>query len=112
MTEKPTPSDLSLGSLKKRHIAGVRVTAIIDVFTKAGVRYGLRTLLGHGAGAYIQAAFAVTQAVVVPTDGPNGLAFMLLTQFSGMALGLSISDAILVNVASNALSALLLASQP
>lgn len=55
------------------------IAAIIDVFTKAGVRYGLRTLLGLGAGAYIQAAFAVTQAVVVPTDGPNGLAFMLLS---------------------------------
>lgn len=86
--------------------------------------YGLEIVLGFGAGAYTQAAFAVIQAVVALADAPNGLTLMLLgsslcspiifpantecaAQLSGMTLGLSISGAVFVNSASNDLFALL-----
>lgn len=86
--------------------------------------YGLEIVLGLGAGAYTQASFGVIQAVVAPAEAPNGLTLMLLgsllcfstiflanvdyaAQLSGMTLGLSISGAIFVNIASNDLFALL-----
>ncbi|KAJ5331077.1 hypothetical protein N7476_000860 [Penicillium atrosanguineum] len=74
---------------------------IVNADTPSGMIYGLEVLLGLGAGAYAQAAFAVIQAVVTPADAPNGLTLI------GMTLGLSISGAVFVNVASNDLFALL-----
>lgn len=97
---------------------------IVHVDTPSSVIYGLEIVLGLGAGAYTQAAFAVIQAVVVPADASNGLTLMLLgsslfsltksppnadllAQLSGMTLGLSISGAVFVNIASNDLFVLL-----
>lgn len=40
--------------------------------------YGLEVVLGLGAGAYTQAAFAVIQAAVAPVDAANGLTLMLI----------------------------------
>ncbi|KAJ5201673.1 uncharacterized protein N7498_006336 [Penicillium cinerascens] len=88
-------------------IPAVLMTTIVNVDTPSGVIYGLEIVLGLGAGAYTQAAFAVIQAVVDPADAPNGLTLMLLAQLSGMTLGLSISGAVFVNIASNDLFALL-----
>ncbi|KAF3385247.1 Efflux pump roqT [Penicillium rolfsii] len=88
-------------------IPAVLMSTIVHVDTSAGVIYGLEVVLGLGAGAYTQAAFAVIQAVVAPADAPNGLTLMLLAQLSGMTLGLSVSGAIFVNIASNNLFALL-----
>ncbi|KAJ5892741.1 Major facilitator superfamily domain general substrate transporter [Penicillium tannophilum] len=88
-------------------IPAVLMSTIVNVDTPAGVIYGLEIVLGLGAGAYTQAAFAVIQAVVAPADAPNGLTLMLLAQLSGMTLGLSISGAVFVNIASNDLFALL-----
>lgn len=51
---------------------------IVNIDTPSGVIYGLEIVLGLGAGAYTQAAFAVIQAVVDPVDAPNGLTLMLL----------------------------------
>ncbi|KAJ5313906.1 uncharacterized protein N7443_000790 [Penicillium atrosanguineum] len=88
-------------------IPAVLMSTIVNADTPSGMIYGLEVLLGLGAGAYAQAAFAVIQAVVTPADAPNGLTLMLLAQLSGMTLGLSISGAVFVNVASNDLFALL-----
>ncbi|KAJ5598864.1 Major facilitator superfamily domain general substrate transporter [Penicillium hordei] len=88
-------------------IPAVLMSTIIHVDSSAGVMYGLQVLLGFGAGANTQASFAVIQAVVAPADAPNGLSLMLLAQVGGMALGVSISGAIFVNVASKNLYALL-----
>ncbi|KAJ5230428.1 Major facilitator superfamily domain general substrate transporter [Penicillium chrysogenum] len=88
-------------------IPAVLMSTIVHVDTHSGVIYGLEIVLGLGAGAYTQAAFGVIQAVVVPAEAPNGLTLMLLAQLSGMTLGLSISGAIFVNLASNDLFALL-----
>ncbi|KGO53547.1 Major facilitator superfamily domain, general substrate transporter [Penicillium expansum] len=88
-------------------IPAVLMSTIVHVDTPSGVIYGLEIVLGLGAGAYTQAAFGVIQAVVVPAEAPNGLTLMLLAQLSGMTLGLSISGAIFVNLASNDLFALL-----
>lgn len=60
-----------------------RLTAhIVNINTSPGVIYGLEVVLGIGAGAYTQAAFAVIQAVVDPSDCPNGLSLMLLGESS------------------------------
>ncbi|KAJ5296301.1 uncharacterized protein N7443_007194 [Penicillium atrosanguineum] len=104
-----------LGYYKPWYLAGsiiafipaVLMSTIVHVDTSAGVIYGLEVILGLGAGAYTQAAFAVIQAVVTPADAPNGLTLMLLAQLSGMTLGLSVSGAIFVKIASNNLFALL-----
>jgi hypothetical protein len=97
---------------------------IVSIDTPSGVMYGLQIVLGLGAGAYTQAAFAVIQAVVEPGEASNGLTLMLLgsflccsiklpantnftAQLSGLTFGLSISGAVFVNVASNGLFALL-----
>ncbi|KAJ5795306.1 Major facilitator superfamily domain general substrate transporter [Penicillium paradoxum] len=88
-------------------IPAVLMSAIIHVDTPSGVIYGLEVVLGLGAGAYTQASFGVIQAVVTPSEAPNGLTLMLLAQLAGMTFGLSISGAIFVNLASNNLLALL-----
>ncbi|KAJ5174069.1 Major facilitator superfamily domain general substrate transporter [Penicillium coprophilum] len=105
-------------------IPAVLMSTIVNVDTSSGVIYGLQVVLGLGAGAYTQAAFAVIQAVVEPAEAPNGLTLMLLgsssyssarspadidfaAQLSGMTMGLSISGAVFVNIASDGLFALL-----
>ncbi|KXG51084.1 Major facilitator superfamily domain, general substrate transporter [Penicillium griseofulvum] len=88
-------------------IPAVLMSTIVNIDTPSGVMYGLQIVLGLGAGAYTQAAFAVIQAVVEPGEASNGLTLMLLAQLSGLTFGLSISGAVFVNVASNGLFALL-----
>ncbi|KAK1150022.1 hypothetical protein N8T08_003580 [Aspergillus melleus] len=80
---------------------------IIQVDTRPAILYGLEIVIGLGAGSYTQAAFAVIQAVVAPSEAADGLTLMLLAQLTGMTLGLSITGAIFVNVAQNGLFKLL-----
>ncbi|KAJ5972566.1 Major facilitator superfamily domain general substrate transporter [Penicillium vulpinum] len=96
-----------LGGSLIAFIPAVLMSTIINIDTPSGVLYGLQIVLGLGAGAYTQAAFAVIQAVVQPGEESNGLTLMLLAQLCGLTFGLSISGAVFVNTASNGLFALL-----
>ncbi|GAQ43929.1 hypothetical protein AKAW_11042 [Aspergillus niger] len=88
-------------------IASSLQATIIQVHTRPAILYGLEIVIGLGAGSYTQAAFAVIQAVVAPSEAADGLTLMLLAQLLGMTLGLSITGAIFVNVAQNSLFKLL-----
>ncbi|BCR99692.1 uncharacterized protein AKAW2_50034S [Aspergillus luchuensis] len=87
--------------------AAILIATIIQVHTRPAILYGLEIVIGLGAGSYTQAAFAVIQAVVAPSEAADGLTLMLLAQLLGMTFGLSITGAIFVNVAQNGLFKLL-----
>ncbi|KAI9703719.1 MAG: hypothetical protein M1836_007489 [Candelina mexicana] len=79
----------------------------IDINTAQGAIYGYEVLLGVGTGAYIQAGYAVIQAVTDPADMFYAIAFMMVAQIGGIALGLAVSGAVFVNSAQNALMEIL-----
>ncbi|KAL3462645.1 major facilitator superfamily domain-containing protein [Aspergillus heterothallicus] len=80
---------------------------IVTTRTSVSIIYGLEAVLGLGLGLYVQASFAVIQAVTSPADSTYGLTMMIFAQLSGMTIGMSVTGAIFVNVAQNRLFALL-----
>ncbi|KAI9776506.1 MAG: hypothetical protein M1839_009540 [Geoglossum umbratile] len=82
--------------------AGVLLSRI-DEHTSTSKIYGYEVLLGVGTGAYIQAGYAVIQAVVDPADMYYAISFMMIAQIGGICLALSICSAVFVNTAKNAL---------
>ncbi|MCJ1327053.1 hypothetical protein MMC10_003719 [Thelotrema lepadinum] len=69
--------------------------------------YGYEVLVAIGCGAIVQAGYATIQTVVSPADTSAGIAFMMLAQFAGIVLGLSIAGAIFINQGFDALRAAL-----
>lgn len=84
-----------------------RYLARIHADTPEGQIYGFEILVGIGTGCFIQAGYAVIQAVTPPEDMAYAISFMMLAQLSGIALGLAISGAVFVNDAIANLSAVL-----
>lgn len=58
--------------------ANQNIATIIQVHTRPAILYGLEIVIGLGAGSYTQAAFAVIQAVIAPSEAADGLTLMLL----------------------------------
>ncbi|KAI9890311.1 MAG: hypothetical protein M1814_004221 [Vezdaea aestivalis] len=87
-------------------VAGVLFSRITTTTSTSAI-YGFEVLLGVGAGAFIQAGYAVIQTVTEYADLYYAIAFMMIAQIGGIALGLSISSAVFVNLAKNRLVALL-----
>lgn len=56
-------------------------TARINSTTPTANIYGFEVLLGIGAGAFIQAGYAVIQAVVDASDMSNAISFMMIGEF-------------------------------
>ncbi|KAI4157766.1 MAG: hypothetical protein L6R39_000597 [Caloplaca ligustica] len=83
-------------------VAGVLLSRV-DTGTSQASIYGFEVLLGVGSGAFIQAGYAVIQAVVEPADMSYAISFMMLAQIGGIALALSIAGAVFVNGAQSAL---------
>ena len=108
--------------------------AQITVGTPTAHIYGFEILIGIGTGMFIQAGYAVIQAVVDPVDMGYAISFMMIgmilcpfllhtlqiyqrcpltnpnftsAQLGGIALGLSISGAVFINRAQIALTAVL-----
>ena len=81
--------------------------ARIHADTPEGQIYGFEVLVGIGTGCFIQAGYAVIQAVTPPEDMAYAISFMMLAQLSGIALGLAISGAVFVNDAIANLTAVL-----
>ncbi|KAL3440623.1 major facilitator superfamily domain-containing protein [Aspergillus insuetus] len=80
---------------------------IVTTHTSLSIIYGLEAVLGLGLGLYVQASFAVIQAVTSPADSAYGLTLMICAQLTGMTIGMSVTGAIFVNLAQNHLFALL-----
>ncbi len=57
-------------------------TARIDAQTSTASIYGFEVLLGVGTGAFIQAGYAVIQAVVDPVDMAYAISFMMIGEIS------------------------------
>ncbi|KAF4624954.1 hypothetical protein G7Y89_g13216 [Cudoniella acicularis] len=83
-------------------VAGVLISRIDSTTSTASI-YGFEVLLGLGAGAFIQAGYAVIQTAVEPADMYYAISFMMLAQVGGIALALSICGTILVNTATTGL---------
>ncbi|KAI1381391.1 major facilitator superfamily transporter [Hypoxylon crocopeplum] len=79
----------------------------IDVDTPAANIYGYEILVGLGIGICNQAGYGVVHALVGPEDKGNAVPFMMVAQYSGITLGLSISGAVFLNYAMMDLRALL-----
>nr|XP_036575252.1 MFS drug efflux transporter [Colletotrichum truncatum]KAF6781796.1 MFS drug efflux transporter [Colletotrichum truncatum] len=86
-------------------IGGVLMSRITAGTPTANI-YGYEILLGIGTGCYIQAGYAVIQAVIAPADMAYGIGFMMLGQLGGIALGLAVAGAVFINEALSGLSAL------
>lgn len=99
-----------LGYYQPWYLAGAALALVgnvllsrIDNNTHLGAIYGYEVLVAFGSGAFIQAGYATIQTVVSPADTSYAIAFMMLAQFAGIVLGLSIGGAIFINEALKAL---------
>ncbi|GKT59764.1 MFS drug efflux transporter [Colletotrichum tofieldiae] len=86
-------------------IGGVLMSRITPDTPTANI-YGYEVLLGIGTGCYIQAGYAVIQAVVAPEEMAYGIGFMMLGQLGGIALGLAVAGAVFINEALSGLAVL------
>lgn len=75
--------------------------------TSTAAIYGYEVLVAIGSGAFVQAGYATIQTVVTPSDTPQAIAFMMLAQFAGIVLGLSVAGAVFINEALTALRVVL-----
>jgi hypothetical protein len=88
-------------------LAGSVLASRIDVHTSISAIYGYEVLIALGSGAFIQAGYATIQTVVSAEDTSYAIAYMMLAQFTGIVMGLSIGGAIFINEALKSLKALL-----
>lgn len=87
-------------------IGGVLLSRITAT-TATGSIYGFEILIGVGTGCFIQAGYAVIQAMVPPAEMAYAISFMMLAQLGGVGLGLSIAGSVFINQSVNDLAALL-----
>lgn len=88
-------------------LAGNVLASRIDVHTSVSAIYGYEVLIALSSGALIQAGYATIQTVVPAEDTSYAIAYMMLAQFTGIVMGLSIGGAIFINEALKSLKALL-----
>ncbi|KAK4247367.1 major facilitator superfamily domain-containing protein [Corynascus novoguineensis] len=79
-------------------VGGVLLSRITTDTPEAQI-YGFEILTGIGTGCFIQAGYAVIQAVTPPAEMAYAISFMMLAQLSGIALGLAIAGAVFINSA-------------
>ncbi|KAL1988061.1 hypothetical protein VTN96DRAFT_1092 [Rasamsonia emersonii] len=84
-------------------IGGVLLSRIKPDTSEAKI-YGFEILVGIGTGCFIQAGYAVIQAVVPAAEMAYAISFMMI---GGIAFGLAIAGAVFINDAIAGLSALL-----
>ncbi|KAG8626046.1 hypothetical protein KVT40_006447 [Elsinoe batatas] len=88
-------------------LAGAALMSKIETTTSVSRIYGYEVLIGLGTGCFIQAGYAVIQAVVPPAEMAYAISFMMLAQLGGIAFGLAIAGAVFVNKAISGLEVLL-----
>ncbi|KAK8018775.1 hypothetical protein PG991_007965 [Apiospora marii] len=87
-------------------IGGVLLSRTTATTSTASI-YGFEILVGVGTGSFIQAGYAVIQAMVPPEEMAYGISFMMLAQLGGIGIGLSIAGAVFVNTSLIGLAQLL-----
>ncbi|KAF3010362.1 hypothetical protein E8E14_009434 [Neopestalotiopsis sp. 37M] len=87
-------------------VGGVLLSRINATTSTADI-YGFEVLVGVGTGCFIQAGYAVIQAMVPAVEMAYGISFMMIAQLGGIGIGLSIAGAVYVNQALEQLSSLL-----
>ncbi|PKY03393.1 MFS general substrate transporter [Aspergillus campestris IBT 28561] len=87
-------------------IGGVLLSRIQPDTPEANI-YGYEILIGIGTGCFVQAGYAVIQAVIPPAEMAYGISFMMLGQLGGIAFGLAIAGAVFINDAVSGLTALI-----
>ncbi|KAI9688871.1 MAG: hypothetical protein M1822_001228 [Bathelium mastoideum] len=80
-------------------LVGCVLMSRVGAGTSNAVNYGYQILMGLGSGAYVQAGFAVIQAVLPPNEAGNGLLLMLIAQLCGLAFSVSLAGTIFINFA-------------
>ncbi|KAL4789636.1 major facilitator superfamily domain-containing protein [Aspergillus venezuelensis] len=78
-------------------VAGGALMYTVDLDTSTSRIYGYTVLMGLGVGAFIQASFAVAQAVVKPEAVPAAVGFITLAQFAGITIVMAVANAIFLN---------------
>ncbi|KAL4974562.1 major facilitator superfamily domain-containing protein [Aspergillus desertorum] len=78
-------------------VAGGALMYTVDLDTSTSRIYGYTVLMGVGVGAFIQASFAVAQAVVKPEGVPAAVGFITLAQFAGITIVMAIANAVFLN---------------
>ncbi|KAL2159568.1 hypothetical protein VTH06DRAFT_2137 [Thermothelomyces fergusii] len=93
-------------------LAGGVLLSRITTATPEGHIYGFEVLTGVGTGCFIQAGYAVIQAVTPAAELAYALGYMMLAQLAGIALGLAVAGAVFVNGAVARLAAVLPGASP
>ncbi|ROW17640.1 hypothetical protein VPNG_00856 [Cytospora leucostoma] len=88
-------------------IVGGVLLSLITAETPTANIYGFQILIGIGTGCFIQAGYAVIQAMVAPAEMAYAISFMMLAQLGGVGLALSIAGSVFINQAVDGLAKLL-----
>ncbi|TPX18617.1 uncharacterized protein E0L32_002474 [Thyridium curvatum] len=78
-------------------LVGAALMYTVDQDTSEARIYGYLVIMGAGTGLWLQASFAVAQAVVEPQDIPLAVGFCTLAQFLGITIALAIANSIYLN---------------
>ncbi|GFF96182.1 putative HC-toxin efflux carrier TOXA [Aspergillus udagawae] len=78
-------------------LTGGALMYTVDLNTSTSRIYGYTVILGLGVGLWIQASFAVAQAVVEPKYVPAAVGFITLAQFAGITIVMAIANTIFLN---------------
>lgn len=81
--------------------------ALMDIQMTASEVYGFTTLIGLGAGLCMQMAFSLVQVFVEAEEIPQAIGLISVAQAGGMAVSISIANAVFLNDAQKQLVALL-----
>jgi len=88
-------------------LVGGVLLSLVKVDTPTKNIYGYEVLIGIGTGCFVQAGYAVIQAMTEPSQISYAISFMMLAQLGGVGLGLSIGGTVYINQAINGLAKLL-----
>lgn len=82
-------------------IAANSMLYTIDISTSNGFIYGAMVLNGIGTGMFLNAPFAVAQWLAPPKEISSAVGFIMCARGGGLAIALSIANAIFLNLAEN-----------
>lgn len=78
-------------------LVGAALMYTVDQNTSEARIYGYLVIMGVGTGLWLQASFAIAQAVVDPENIPAAVGFCTLAQFLGITIALAIANSIYLN---------------
>lgn len=88
-------------------VTGSALMYTVTEFTANSTIYGYTVLIGIGGGAFTQASFAVSQALVLPEQVSDTVGFQSIGQSTAIVLALAIAGTVFQNEAFDNLSDLL-----